>query len=139
MFHVGVNETLSVVLITNLLKNAFEHNIDRSVVKIEISASSVRIGNSGVDKTLNGKCIFEHFYQGINKKGSTGLGLAIVYSICCQSQLRIRYKFVKDMHWMVLFVNKFLSENILFLNLSSFSVSFQILFSTLLWEKKLKS
>ena len=99
-FRVWMNETLAVVLITNLLKNAFVHNVDRGSIRIEVSSSSIRLGNTAFGPTLDGTRIFERFYQGSKKKeGSTGLGLAIVDAICRQSGLQIRYRFAQDMHW----------------------------------------
>lgn len=102
-FCIKMNETLAVVLMTNLLKNAFVHNIDKGLIRIEITSSSIRFGNTGVDKPLDEKRIFERFYQGSKKKeGSTGLGLAIVHAICRQCRMQIRYQFIKGMHWLEL-------------------------------------
>jgi signal transduction histidine kinase len=100
VFRVWMNETLAVVLITNLLKNAFVHNVDGGSIRIEVSSSGIRFGNSAFGLALDGTRIFERFYQGNKKKeGSTGLGLAIVDAICRQCGLQIRYRFAQDMHW----------------------------------------
>ncbi len=99
-FWVVMNETLSVVLVTNLLKNAFVHNINKGIIRIEVDAASIRFGNTGTGTPLDEKHVFERFYQGAKKKeGSTGLGLAIVDAICRQCSLKIRYYFSQDMHW----------------------------------------
>ena len=97
-FNITMNGTLAVVLITNLLKNAFVHNIYKGKIQIEITSSNIRFGNTGKDEHLDEKHIFERFYQGSKKEGSTGLGLAIVDAICRQSQLSIQYQFVKGWH-----------------------------------------
>lgn len=100
-FRVQMNETLAVVLVTNLLKNAFVHNIDRGMIRVEITSSSIRFGNTGADVALDDKRIFERFYQGSRKReGSTGLGLAIVHAICRQCRLQVRYRFLDGMHWL---------------------------------------
>ena len=100
-FRVQMNETLAVVLVTNLLKNAFVHNIDKGVIRVEITSSSIRFGNTGADVALDDKRIFERFYQGSRKReGSTGLGLAIVHAICRQCRLQVRYRFLDGMHWL---------------------------------------
>lgn len=100
-FRVQMNETLAVVLVTNLLKNAFVHNIDKGMIRVEITSSSIRFGNTGADVALDDKRIFERFYQGSRKrKGSTGLGLAIVHAICRQCRLQVRYRFLDGMHWL---------------------------------------
>lgn len=99
-FRLLMNETLSVVLLTNLLKNAFVHNIDRGIIRIELSSSGIRFGNTGIGEALDEKRIFERFYQGTRKKeGSTGLGLAIVDAICRQCHLQVGYHFSQGMHW----------------------------------------
>lgn len=96
---VQMNETLAVVLVTNLLKNAFVHNVDEGIIRIEINASEIKFSNTGINEALDGKRIFERFYQGSKKKeGSTGLGLAIVEAVCRQFGLRIGYRFVEGWH-----------------------------------------
>lgn len=100
-FRVQMNETLAVVLVTNLMKNAFVHNIDKGMIRVEITSSSIRFGNTGADVALDDKRIFERFYQGSRKReGSTGLGLAIVHAICRQCRLQVRYRFLDGMHWL---------------------------------------
>ena len=99
-FRLDMNETLATVLVTNLLKNAYIHNVEGGEIRIELDDAVIRFGNTGNPEELDDKRIFEHFYQGNKKKeGSTGLGLAIVAAICRQSRLRIRYHFTKGMHW----------------------------------------
>lgn len=99
-FHVRMNETLATVLLTNLLKNAFVHNVEGGIIRIEITSSCIRFGNTGVDAPLDDKRIFERFYQGGKKKeGSTGLGLALVEAICRQCRLQVRYRFDGRLHW----------------------------------------
>ena len=103
-FRVSMNGTLAVVLITNLLKNAYVHNIDKGQVRIEISRSGIRFGNTSLSEPLDGKRIFERFYQGTKKKeGSTGLGLALVDAICRQYHLKVSYRFLDGMHWLEVF------------------------------------
>lgn len=103
-FQMQMNETLAVILITNLLKNAFLHNIYKGIIRIEVTSSAIRFGNTGTDTALDGVRIFERFYQGNKKKeGSTGLGLALVDAICRQYHLQIRYRFAENMHWFEVF------------------------------------
>ena len=96
----NMNETLAVVLITNLLKNAFVHNINKGNIRIVGSSSGIRFGNTASGSALDASRVFDRFYQGSKKKeGSTGLGLAIVDAVCRHSSLKIRYRFEEDMHW----------------------------------------
>ena len=98
-FRIGMNEVLAVVLVTNLLKNAFVHNVDKGIIRIEITPESFCFQNTGGDEALDEKRIFERFYQGAKKKeGSTGLGLAIVHAVCRQYHLNISYRFLDNRH-----------------------------------------
>ena len=93
-FRLMINDTLAVVLMTNLLKNAFVHNINNGKILIEINSASIRLGNTGTDVMLDEKRIFDRFYQGSKKKeGSTGLGLALVDAVCRHSHLTVRYAY----------------------------------------------
>ncbi|MEE0884305.1 MAG: HAMP domain-containing sensor histidine kinase, partial [Faecalimonas sp.] len=61
-FRLMINDTLAVVLMTNLLKNAFVHNINNGKILIEINSASIRLGNTGTDVMLDEKRIFDRFY-----------------------------------------------------------------------------
>lgn len=96
-FCVEMNDSLVSVLVTNLLKNSFIHNIDGGFIYIKITANTFEISNTG-EKPLDRERIFERFYQGQKKEGSTGLGLALVDSICKANHLKIDYTYVENRH-----------------------------------------
>lgn len=96
-FCVPMNDSLVSVLVTNLLKNAFVHNVDGGFIHIKINSDAFEISNTG-EKALDGERIFERFYQGQKKEGSTGLGLALVDSICKSNHLRVVYTYVEGKH-----------------------------------------
>lgn len=96
-FYVEMNDSLVSVLVTNLLKNSFVHNIDGGFIYIKITANTFEISNTG-EKPLDRERIFERFYQGQKKEGSTGLGLALVDSICKANHLKIDYTYVENRH-----------------------------------------
>lgn len=97
-FIISMNETLAVVLVTNLLKNAFVHNHENGTIHICIDKDSLEISNSGGEAPLDNQKIFQRFYQGKKKEGSTGLGLAIVHSICSLFKLDIHYSYHQKQH-----------------------------------------
>lgn len=105
IFKVTMNESLAIVLLTNLLKNAFVHNTDGGRVCIEITDESLLFLNSGVKHSLDKEAIFERFYQGNKKEGSTGLGLAIVDSICKLEGIKLDYFFENEEHVFQLMVH----------------------------------
>ena len=110
IFRAEMNESLAVALITNLLKNAFVHNVDGGHIRIEITGHSMTFRNSGSGRPLDATHIFERFYQGSKKEGSTGLGLAIADSICKLQHLTLRYYFEKDEHCFELRKNNFTTD-----------------------------
>ena len=97
-FHITMNESLAIALLTNLLKNAFVHNVDEGHIRIIITKHSITFRNSGEKQPLDETHIFERFYQVHKKEGSTGLGLAITDSICRLQQLNLRYYFEQGEH-----------------------------------------
>lgn len=98
LFFITMNETLAVVLLTNLLKNAFVHNVDGGHIRIVITPHSITFCNTGQEQPLDAQHIFERFYQGKKKEGSTGLGLAIADTICKMQAVRLRYDYRKGEH-----------------------------------------
>lgn len=90
-----MNDSLASILINNLLKNSYVHNIPGGEIQIEVSDDRVLFMNEGEAPALDPELIFERFHQGSKKEGSTGLGLAIAKSICEVGGLTIRY-FYRD-------------------------------------------
>lgn len=90
-FEVYMNDTLASILITNLLKNAFVHNVKDGQISIRISAHDLIVSNTAESGALDENQIFTRFYQGKKKEQSTGLGLAIVDTICRLYSFSIHY------------------------------------------------
>ena len=131
-FCVEMNDSLVSVLVTNLLKNSFVHNIDGGFIYIKITANIFEISNTG-EKPLDRERIFERFYQGQKKEGSTGLGLALVDSICKANHLKIDYTYVENRHiFTISKQNPRIKREISFL----ISISFQIPFASLQYDNE---
>lgn len=91
---VCMNETLAIALVTNLLKNAYVHNIPQGKIEILITEHSLKFSNDGIKETLDAEKIFHRFYQGKNSgKSSSGLGLAITKAICHLYHFQINYTY----------------------------------------------
>lgn len=97
-FAVRMNDVLAGILVTNLLKNAFVHNIDNGSLYIHVSSSVISFKNSAEKGSLDKKHIFERFYKEHRKEGSTGLGLALVDAVCRHSRLEIKYLYEEGWH-----------------------------------------
>lgn len=98
IFKAVMNETLADILVNNIIKNAFVHNITGGKIEIEIFASKFIFKNSGQDFSLDPQLIFKRFYQGNKKTESSGLGLALIKSICDLEKLHIKYSFENNFH-----------------------------------------
>lgn len=106
-FRVVMNESLAAALLTNLLRNAFVHNVDGGRIRIETTEHSFTFCNTGASaEALDKEHIFNRFYQGTKKEGSTGLGLAIADSICRLQHLGLRYYFAEGEHCFEISINR---------------------------------
>jgi signal transduction histidine kinase len=87
-----MNDSLAVVLINNLLKNAIVHSPSNSLITITSHEKSLTISNEG-QTALDNEKIFTRFYRAGNSKTkeSTGLGLTIAKEIAQLSRLSLDY------------------------------------------------
>lgn len=92
-----INESLAIILVSNLLKNAYLHNCENGKIYVVISEKDFTVSNTG-ESALDSSKIFTRFYQGSKKEGSTGLGLALIHTICRANNISISYEFRDKMH-----------------------------------------
>lgn len=99
----AMNKSLAVSLISNLIRNAFIHNRQDGIIRIETDAHSLLIANSSNSPKLDEQTVFDRFARQSNKDGSTGLGLALVKSITDMYHIRITYQYTNELHQFKLF------------------------------------
>lgn len=95
---IKIDNILCEMMINNILKNAFVHNIYGGEVEIEIDENLISFSNSGKSHALNKNMIFNYFYKESNEQNSSGLGLVLTKSICKKNNLSIDYEFDNKKH-----------------------------------------
>jgi signal transduction histidine kinase len=80
---INMNEMLSYVLLSNLIRNAIIHNKESNgFINISIKNNIISISNSCLDDNVLSDNIFDKFIKKSNSEESLGLGLYIVKKIC---------------------------------------------------------
>ena len=93
------NKELMTSLVSNLLRNAYLHNITGGTIDVYITSTALSIANSGEDAALDTNRLFDRFYKVHHgKKHSNGLGLSIVKAICDTAHLTVRYAYEGGKH-----------------------------------------
>lgn len=95
---IQVNRVLIEVLISNLIKNAIEHNLPNGKINITLSQSSLFIENTGPALAVEPNELFERFKKGSHQTKTTGLGLALVKQICNLYHFRAAYEYRTGWH-----------------------------------------
>lgn len=88
-----MNDGLAAILLQNLIKNAFVHNIPQGDIYIDITSHSLRIENTSDSSELNHEILFRRFGRQSNRPDATGLGLAVVKSIASLYRIEITYTY----------------------------------------------
>lgn len=88
-----MNESLAVTMITNLVKNAFIHNLKGGEIYLEITDHQLVISNTSESPELNRERLFQRFGRQSNRPDSTGLGLAVVKSIADLYRIEVSYSY----------------------------------------------
>lgn len=93
-----IDPTLADVLVSNLLKNAIQHNNGAAWLKLKLSKKALKVSNPGAPPTVPTTQLFERFRKNNQSGGSLGLGLAIVKKICDANDLSVDYRFEEGVH-----------------------------------------
>jgi len=96
---IKTNRSLLYIMLTNLLKNAINHNIgEHGYINILLEGKSLIIENSGPELTLPPEDMFLRFKKDVNKSYSMGLGLSIVKRIIEINNWHIGYSNQQTIH-----------------------------------------
>ena len=97
-FSISANPVLLEKMVSNLMSNAFRHNLDEGWIKIHLYTSALVIENSGTDPGVPADQLFDRFKKGQNSSKSSGLGLAIVREITIYHGWHLSYQFEHSKH-----------------------------------------
>lgn len=100
-----MNRDLSVMLLSNFVKNALIHGTKGGQVKIIITSEKIEVQNSG-EVALDKEKLFSRFQKINQDKRSTGLGLAISKAIAEKYKIRLEYHFSEGHVFQILFPKK---------------------------------
>lgn len=94
----NLNHSLAEILISNIIRNAIEHNQPNGKIIIHLSTSHLLIKNTGPSLQTNAELLFERFRKDSHQTKTTGLGLALVKQICTLYNYRVDYKYHDGWH-----------------------------------------
>lgn len=92
---------LAEVLVSNLVRNAVQHNIPAGTVNVVLGADGFMVVNTGPALATDPGKLFERFAKDDPASNSTGLGLSMVKEIADQNRLLLTYGFAAGVHTLV--------------------------------------
>jgi signal transduction histidine kinase len=92
------NTSLLEILVNNLLRNAYIHNIRGGYVQIQLSRTELLIENTGPPVEGDPERLFGRFKKGREDNRTTGLGLALVHQICQLYCFGLHYNHLSGVH-----------------------------------------
>ena len=96
--YIEANTTLLDVLLMNLIKNAFFHNVKSGFIIIKASPNSLEIQNSSNSGEIPREKLFQRFSKLSTNNESWGLGLAIAKKICDLNGWALMYSSREKVH-----------------------------------------
>jgi len=95
---ITANPALTEIMVNNLLRNAYIHNIPGGWVDVRLTPTALIIKNSGPAIEGDPERLFDRFRKGRVDNRTTGLGLALVRQIAQLYHYNIRYSFRDEVH-----------------------------------------
>jgi two-component system OmpR family sensor kinase len=95
---IAMDETLSRILLKNLLSNAIRHNLYNGTISITLTSYNLIIENTGNKPLVPTSELFGRFKKGNQSLSSIGIGLAIVKKICDVFNYTIDYNYLSPNH-----------------------------------------
>lgn len=93
------NKNLIEVLINNLLRNAYQHNVPNGRVSVKLNDHEMMIINTGEPSGVPSDQLFKRFVKGKVGSYGIGLGLSIAEKICRLSGYTIKHSYSNELHF----------------------------------------
>ncbi|TVZ14851.1 sensor histidine kinase [Maribacter sp. MAR_2009_72] len=90
-----INPELVVILFSNFIKNAINHNNDGGHIKISTKTGEIGFYNAAKNGPINPE-LFQRFKK--SESNSLGLGLSIITKICRLHNIKLSYEYGNDTH-----------------------------------------
>jgi len=95
---VKANGSLLDILLSNLINNAFVHNIPNGFINVRLDNRALIVENSGHSIEGEPERLFERFKKGREESKTTGLGLSLVQRICGIYHFDLHYHYGENIH-----------------------------------------
>lgn len=95
---INLNAALADIMVSNLLKNAIQHNQTDGWIEINLSDQQLKVLNTGEAPQIATYKLFERFRKNKQSGHSLGLGLAIIKKISQVNDFEVDYTFSKGIH-----------------------------------------
>ena len=92
---------LAELVVSNLLRNAVQHNHHGGYINLRIGLDEFAFSNSGPVLSVDPESLFDRFAKGDPSSSGTGLGLSMVKEACDNAGLDLQYTEVGGVHAVV--------------------------------------
>ncbi len=96
--HIQLDPMLAQLLVSNLLRNAVQHNVTGGSLSVVLAQKSITVRNTGLALSVEPASLFDRFAKGDPSSTSPGLGLSMVKEIAERNGLRVAYTAANGMH-----------------------------------------
>ena len=95
---IKANASLIDILLSNLINNAFVHNIPNGYIDVRLDNRALTVENTGHSIEGETERLFERFKKGREESKTTGLGLSLVQRICGIYHFDLHYHYEENIH-----------------------------------------
>ena len=109
--NVHIDNDLADIMVSNLLKNAIQHNEKSGWINVTLDDNQLKVVNTGPAPKVDPHKLFERFRKSNQSSSSLGLGLAIIKKISQLNNFEVTYNFNNDLHELIVDFGKAKNQN----------------------------